>query len=264
MSLASAITFAVAVNDSHLLERTLLTSPCLQEPHPHQILVQCNFRSAAQAYNDAIDRSRNDLIVFCHQDVYLPATWIPQLQQALGYLAAQDPNWGVVGPYGKTADGGGWGYVYSTGRGIIGEPPEPPVPVQTLDEIVLVLRKSSGLRFDDALPHFHLYGADICLRAKQRGMQSYAVSAFCVHNTQMNLVLPREFYESYKRLKQVWKKHLPVQTTCIRISRSGLPMYARRLQEFRLRHFKRQTVAAHRLLDIRPLVQALEATSPRK
>ena len=67
--------------------------------------------------------------------------------------------------------------------------------VQTLDEIVLILKKSSGLRFDDSLPHFHFYGTDICLRAAQRGMRSYAISAFCVHNTHQTLVLPEEFYE---------------------------------------------------------------------
>lgn len=264
MTARKPITFAVAVNSREILKDNFLASSCFRGLREHQILVQEGFTSASTAYNDALDRSVSDLVVFVHQDVFLPESWISDLDRALDYLQKNDAKWGVLGSYGTTVDGRGWGQVYSVGRGIIGEPLEQPVPVQTLDEIVLVLRKSSGLRFDAALPHYHLYGADICLRAKKHGMQSYAISAFCIHNTQMNLVLPRQFYESYKHLKQVWKDHLPIQTTCIRICRSSLPMYVRRLQEFRLRHIRRKTVATHRLKDIRPLMQWIEAMRQEK
>jgi len=57
------------------------------------------------------------------------------------------------------------------------------VTVQTLDEIVLIFRRDSGLSFDETLPHFHFYGTDICMRAAEQGRQCYAISAFCVHNT---------------------------------------------------------------------------------
>jgi hypothetical protein len=154
-------------------------------------------------------------------------------------------------------DGRGWGHVYSSGRGVIGEPFDAPVSIQTLDEIVLILRKSSGVRFDEQLPNFHLYGADICLSAAKRGMKSYAISAFCVHNTQMNLVLPNEFYECYKHVKREWKEYLPIQTTCIRISKFNVPLYKRRLQEAYLRCIRRKKVAAFRSKDIRPLLSEL-------
>ena len=257
-SSTASVTFVVAVNNREVFQENFLASPCFQELHDYQLLVQEGFSSAPKAYNDAIEKSSNDLIVFCHQDILLPANWWLQVEEALKHLQAMDPGWGVVGSYGKTQDGRGWGHVYSSGRNIIGEPLKQPVPIQTLDEIVLILRKSSGLRFDDHLPHFHLYGADICLRAAQSGMKSYAISAFCIHNTVQPLVLPREFYRCCKHIRTVWKSYLPIQTTCIRITNFNLPVYGRRLREVYLRHIRRKEIGGKRV----PNPQGLLELSP--
>jgi glycosyltransferase involved in cell wall biosynthesis len=251
----NSITFVIAVNNREVFERNFLASPCLERSCDKQILVQENFSSAAKAYNDAIDRADNDLIVFCHQDIILPESWLSELNGALDDLAIADPNWGVLGSYGKTQDGRGWGCVYSSGRDVIGRPMQHPVEVQTLDEIVLILRKSSGLRFDDALPHFHFYGTDICLRAAKSGMKSYAVSTFCIHNTNQTLVLPAEFYQCCKHVKKVWKEYLPIQTTCIRITKSNLQIYSRRLREFYLRHIRHKEYGGTRVRDPLSLLQ---------
>src|SRR3984957_6934381 len=225
----TAITFVVAVNNKDILESNFLASPCLLAPHPHQIIVQENFRCAAAAYNDAIEKSVNDLIVFCHQDMFFPSPWISELQRTLECLTTRDPSWGVLGCCGITSDEQLRGYVYSSGEGIIGGPSEP-AEIQTLDEIVLILRKSSGLRFDPDLPHFHLYGTDICLRAAKLGMRNYAVSVLCIHNTYQGFNLPREFFECCWHVKRVWREFLPIQTTCIRITRFNIPIYVRRFK----------------------------------
>ncbi len=251
------ITFAVAVNDRKVFANNFLASPGLQAVHDHQILVQEGFESAAKAYNDAIDRSPDDLIVFCHQDILLPEGWLCELQRALAQLLVEDPRWGVLGCYGETLNNGGRGYLYSSGLGVMGRPFELPAPVQTLDEIVLVLRKSSGLRFDEALPNFHLYGADICLRAAELGMKSYAISAFCIHNTHQSLILPREFYECCKHVRLVWKDRLPIQTACIRITRSNLSIYLRRLREVYLRYLRRKEFTGTRVQDALRLLEEL-------
>lgn len=227
----------------------LLSSPCLQSPHSHQILIQEGFSSASKAYNDAIEKSWNDLIVFAHQDMILPDLWLTDLEKALAHLEVADPNWGVLGCYGETLDCGGRGYIYSSGLGILGAPFEQPAPVHTLDEIVLILRKSSGLKFDYTLPHFHFYGTDICLRAAQKGMKSYAISAFCMHNTQQGFVLPKEFYESCKHIKRVWKDCLPIQTTCIRITKFNFRVYARKLREVYLRYLRRKEIGGAPVQD---------------
>lgn len=261
MSLPEKITFVVAANNADVLNANLLRSPCLSRAD-YQILVQWNFKSASEAYNDAIDKSANDLIVFAHQDIYFPESWLSQFARSLKSLSISDPDWGVLGCYG-TAPGGSYrGYLYSSCQQIHGRPFDAPAPVQTLDEIVLIFRKSSGLRFDINLPHFHLYGADICLAAAQKGLKSYAVYAPCIHNTQQNLVLPREFYDSCAYLRKSRKEFLPIWTTCVRITRHNRFVYMRRLQELYLRHIRKKTTILARVPAIETLLNNFRSSAP--
>jgi len=115
---------------------------------------------------------------------------------------------------------------------------------------VLILRKSSGLRFDESLPHFHFYGTDICLQASKRGMKSYAISAFCIHNTNEPLVLPTEFYQCCEHIRSTWRACLPIQTTCIRLTKSKVPVYVRRLREVYLRYVRRKVIGGVRVNDV--------------
>lgn len=231
MVLNRKITFVVPVREARgVLEKNLLLSPCLRDPR-HQVIVQSNFPSAANAYNDAIERSVNDLIVFCHDDVFLPGPWVSQLDCALDYLQVHDPHWGVLGCAGRTRDKRTWAHVYSNGLGVLGKPFDRPQEVQTLDELVLIIRKSSGLRFDRSLPHFHLYGADICLAAAKANMKSYAINAFCIHNTREIIVLPNEFYECCRHIRRVWKEYLPIQTTCTQITKYNVHLRLTRVRE---------------------------------
>lgn len=263
MALPAPITFVVPVSNEAIFENNCMASPCFGEGSPHQLLVQRGFKSAATAYNDAIRRSENDLMVFAHSDIVFPCSWLGDLERALKCLDSKDPQWGVLGCYGETLNDNGRGYVYSPGRGILGSAFDQPAAVQTLDEIVLILRKSSGLRFDDELPHFHFYGADICMAAAEAGRKSYAISALCIHNTQQNLVLPKEFYEGYKRVKYRWRKFLPIQTTCARVTRFDFHMYRRRLNEAYLRNIRRKELGVVRVEDGRQVLAELERLYPQ-
>src|ERR1700722_4555641 len=69
------------------------------------------------------------------------------------------------------------GWVVDRGR-MLRDGPELPAQVATLDELVLVVRGDSGLRFDPALG-FHVYGADICLQARELGLAVVAMGALC-------------------------------------------------------------------------------------
>ncbi|MGE5644763.1 MAG: hypothetical protein ACM336_03120 [Acidobacteriota bacterium] len=231
MPLTDRITFVVPVLDRKVLTDNFLASPCFQGPHPHQVIVQQHFRAASLAYNDGLRRAENELVIFSHSDMFFPENWINQLGRALQRLEQTDPNWGVLGCFGATREGEYRGHIYSSGWGIIGRPFEDPEPVQTLDEIVLIVRKNAGLRFDTELPGFHFYGTDICMRAAARGMRSYAIPAFCVHNTVQLLRLPRDFYKSYTYIRRTWKRALPIHTSCIRVSRFSVEMYRRRIKE---------------------------------
>jgi glycosyltransferase involved in cell wall biosynthesis len=227
------LTFVVPVNDRAILEKNLLLSPGLKRPDGPRLLVQEGFRSAAAAYNNAIDKATNDFVIFVHQDVYLPESWLSDLQIALGFMDQIDPAWGVLGCWGITERGQARGFLYTTDQGVIGDSFKEPVPVQTLDEVVLVLRRSSGLRFDMGLQGWHFYGTDICMTAASQGMKSYAISAFCVHNTKdLTLALPKSFYQCYRHVKRRWRQYLPIHTSCTTISRFDWEIRQYRLKQY--------------------------------
>jgi len=254
------VTFVVAVNNTGILKCNLLASPCLQGAHGHQLICQERFASAAQAYNDALDRAVNDIVVFVHQDVFLPEGWLLRLETAINTLAKDDPEWGVVGCWGVTERGEGFGYVHTPGQGVIGRAFERPHAVQTLDEIVLTIRKSSGLRFDEQVPHFHFYGAGICMQAAMRGMKSYAISAFCIHNSEQYFTYPKEFYQCYRAVKRLYSSRLPIHTACITVTRYDTVLYWLRL---RRRYWKLITPPrdrGHRAADPRLILDQLQAT----
>jgi hypothetical protein len=194
-------------------------------------MVQENYRSAPLAYNAALDQAPTDLLLFAHQDVYFPDGWFARLAETLERLDRAGIRWGVLGCHGSDRRiRGGLGTVYTTGLGFHGNAIDEPRACETLDEIVLVVRKSSGLRFDPCLPGFHLYGTELCLQAQHHGLGVYAVPGVCVHNTNQLMVLPDAFYDAYRYVKRKWLCRLPIYTPCITISHLDEDMRWRRLR----------------------------------
>jgi hypothetical protein len=255
---SSRSTFVVAVNNQNILRQNLLASPDLLAPHKHQILVQENYSSAACAYNAGLRDALNDLVIFVHQDVYLTAGWLSRVEEGLRCLEATDPGWGVAGCWGARATGELCGHIYSSGLGVLGNQFQAPKRVQTLDEIVLIFKKSTGLTFDNTLPHFHFYGTDVCLRAQSQGRASYVIPAFCVHNTRQLVTLPQEFYECYRHVKKMWKDYMPIQTSCISITCFDAAVHRRRLKDFVRAQLSRTQTPAERVDDPRLIVKELE------
>lgn len=232
----SKLTFAVSRSgDPSIYDQNFAVSPALAHIPSDRILIQRGFSSASIAYNHVIDKAKTDIIVFAHQDVYFPEQWLADLDRAVKHLEKSDPNWGVLGCWGVNNRGLQAGYLYSVGLGVLGAPFDNPVVIDTLDEYILVLRKSSGLRFIDSLPRFHLYGTDICMAARKQSINCYAFSAYTVHNTSYGFLSP-EFYECYWHIKGRWREFLPIQTPCIRITQWNEDYFIRRFKSacFRL------------------------------
>jgi glycosyltransferase involved in cell wall biosynthesis len=212
-----------ATNNEDVLNSCLLNSPDLREAT--EVILQRGYSSAAAAYNCAIDKAQSDLLVFVHQDVYLPPGWLASLRRALDLLSKLDPTWGILGVYGvnKSSDSGA-GFLYCAASGRLGNFFEGPREVRSLDEVLLIMRKSSNLRFDEQLPGFHMYGTDICLEARRRGMKSYAISAFCIHNSNGYGMLPLQFWRCYLFMRKKWRAQLPIATSCTEITFGCLPV----------------------------------------
>lgn len=219
----NAWSLIVAVDDDQVLKQTLLRSPAIDARC--EILLKRGYKSAGKAYNAGISDASNEILVFAHQDVYLPADWPDKLSRALTRLGSLDFRWSVLGVYGLTRAGRAKGHVYSTGLAKeLGEPFDEIVPAQSLDEMLLVLRRSSGLIFDDRLPGFHLYGTDICMEARRRSMKAYLIPAFCLHNSKGLKCLPMAFWRSYFYLRRKWWEMLPINTCCVTITKVYWPV----------------------------------------
>ncbi|MHB1305955.1 MAG: glycosyltransferase [Limisphaerales bacterium] len=211
--------FVVAVNDEMVLRSSLLGSPELISGG-FEISVQRGADSAARAYNRGIETTQSDMLVFVHQDVYLPNGWLDDVRAVIGRVASMDPNWGVLGVFGVTAQGMGSGWLYSTGLGrVLGGPFPDPQVVRTLDEVLLVIRRSSGLRFDPNIPGFHMYGTDLCLQAESRGLRSYVMPCFLVHNSNGIKRLPKAFWLAYLAVRRKWGERLPIHAPCAVVTR---------------------------------------------
>lgn len=216
-------TLIAAVNNDAVLNSCLLNSP--DAATATDVLLQRGFASAATAYNAGLAQAQTDVVVLAHQDVYFPEGWIGALEKAVTQLEATDPHWAVLGVWGIPRAAEPVGHLYCAGlQRTLGDPFAAPVPVQSLDELVLIVRKSSGVRFDERLGGYHFYGTDICLEANRRGLQAYAISAFCLHNTNGYDWLPLAFWRAYWFMRKKWRAELPITTSCTTISFWGWPM----------------------------------------
>ena len=228
-----------AANNEAVLKSCLASSPCL--PRACDFHVMRGFASASAAYNAGIRQSTGDILVFAHQDVYLPPDWDSHLAAAVFRLSQSDPNWAVLGIFGITCDLKPHGCMYCTTlRRVLGQSRSEPVPCTSLDEVVLVLRPSAGLAFDEQLPGFHFYGTDICLEARQRGWNSYIIPAFCIHNAEGMRFLPWAFWQGYLYMRRKWRGQLPIKTPCIRITRLAFPIIQHPVQAFYAHYIKRE------------------------
>jgi glycosyltransferase involved in cell wall biosynthesis len=212
-----------AVNNQEVLQNCLLRSP--EVAQATDLIWQQGYASAAAAYNAAIAKAKTDLLIFVHQDVYLPEGWIAAVKNAIEIVSRTDPDWGVLGVWGTQPSGGRAGFVYDGAWSrILGNQFEGGMEVDSLDEVVLILRKSTGLCFDPHIPGFHMYGADICLEARRHHKKCYAIAAFCIHNTNQYAMLPWQFWKGYLAMRRKWKARLPVNTTCTEITYWCWPM----------------------------------------
>jgi len=229
LKLSPVLTLVVAVNHEKVLQDNLFGSPDINEFF--ELIEKRGYPSASKAYNSGLAEANSEIVVLAHQDVYLPAGWLTSLEKSLAQLDGLDPNWGVLGVFGTAHSSDLVGHVYSTGLGqTLGASFDRPIECRTLDELLLVIRRSSGLRFDERLPGFHLYGTDICMEAHKQGLKSYVIPAFCIHNSNGIGRLPGAFWKAYLCLRHKWWKQLPISSPCTMITKGCSPMLRSLLQ----------------------------------
>ncbi|MFP4216366.1 MAG: glycosyltransferase family 2 protein [Phycisphaerae bacterium] len=250
-----------AVNNDLVFEQNLAASPAVRAgARVHAIRDAAN---ASEAYNRGAAEAETDLLVFAHQDVYLPPHWQQRLCAAVDWLATHDPDWAVLGIIGLGDDGDVTGHTWSAGLAAeVGRKAHQPTLIKTIDELVIVLRQASGLQFDPDLPGFHLYGTDIVLSAREQGLGAYVIDAPVIHNSLPVQELDAGYEAAYRYMQRKWRHRLPLQTLVVPVTRTRLPLY---LQRLKVRKRKllgwRPQQARHR--DPAALAEELGYTNPR-
>ena len=253
-----SVVIAAAVNNEHILAATLARSPDL-------VSNQVEFRplrgavSASTAYNQVLAQARADLVVFVHQDVYLPAGWVCRVLSEADRLDREFPDWAVMGVYGITREGKHLGQIWSGDQqielvgngGLSGA-------IASLDEVVLILRTDAGLSFDPDLPHFHMYGTDIVQIAASAGRSAHVIQAPVVHNTVPVASLAGGFTAGYRFLQQKWAPRLPIATSMTTITRGGLPLVRARARHWWYsRKAKQSGIQQPRVTDVVALAETI-------
>jgi hypothetical protein len=169
---------------------------------------------ASYGLNSGLEQAKHKIVVLCHQDVVFPEHWVDNLFDII--IQIDDPTFGVLGTYGVTESGRGAGHIRSGDKilddGIL------PQKVTYLDEHCLVIRKHSGLRFDNSMPYWHMYGADLCLQAYSKGMTCYAIDNF-LHHLSDNLGTDPALTLAVAWFKRKWtgkSRFHKYRTTCTR------------------------------------------------
>lgn len=223
------IAVVTASHDDGILNTNLARSPLFAAGVP--LHIARNAPSATIAYHRGLDATTAPYIVFAHHDVFLPQGWDRLLAARIAEVEAQDANWALMGAFGIAMDSAHIGPVWSSSLGmIVGRVPLAPVPVQSFDEMLIVLRRASGVRWDQTLPGWHMYGTDIVQTARAQGMASYAAGLPCIHNDRTHGALGADFTDCYRFMQRKWRAALPLRTPITKISRSGLHLARDRWQ----------------------------------
>ncbi|GGE09838.1 hypothetical protein GCM10011529_15200 [Polymorphobacter glacialis] len=254
-----SVVIAAAVNNEQILADTLALSPDLTSGRVKFIPVRAA-ESASAAYNTVLSETTADLVIFVHQDVYLPAGWVALILSEALRLDQESPDWAVMGVYGITREGKHLGRIWSGDQqlelvgdgGLSGA-------IASLDEVVLILRTNAGLSFDPDLPHFHMYGTDIVQMAASAGRSAHVIQAPVVHNTIPVVSLAGGFTAGYRFLQKKWAVRLPIVTSMTTITHAGLPLFRARARHwwYSRRMIKRSGIEPPRVTDVVALAKAV-------
>lgn len=188
-----------------------------------------NRYSASNALNIGLDVSRSNTVIFAHQDVKLLFGWFDKLTDILQQTKGN--NWAIIGSAGidlqySRNDIGKWGGALNTNTVAVGsvwdsdkslgeipywDGTKTLTPIHCADECVLVLNKSTGLRFDTQFTGFHFYGVDLCLQARAAGYDVYGTHLPIIHYGKYSASFSgdKKYWAYLRFLFSKWRNRFP-------------------------------------------------------
>lgn len=205
-------------NDKKILEEYLLKSLNTQSEEHELILVdniQGDYNSAPEALNYGAGKANGDYLMFVHQDVDLKSDRL--LEDVENMMSTLD-NCGIAGVAGVPINESKLKSNIENGvpPQRPGEEIEFPLPVQTLDECLVIIPQNvfSKFKFHEKLRGWHLYAVDYCLNIQKHGLNAYVLPVNIYHRSYM-VHYPKEYYQLLKIIFDKYKDdYKKIYTSC--------------------------------------------------
>ena len=162
----------------------------------------CSTPRIVNAAMDEIRALRGDpwLWMIVHPDVELAEDYLGNLTREVIKLSEIDPDYGVIGVMGVRLQDGDkwcvghlWDRVYEAGAPLSG-----PCIVDTLDEVLIVMRGDWPLKLDESLGTYHLWASELCLRERKYGRKNYVLPGMYIkHHSTAPHTTPDDAYFYY-------------------------------------------------------------------
>jgi protein O-GlcNAc transferase len=195
---------------------------------PYEIIVICDARSLAEAYNRGIDRAIGDILIFSHDDIEFldPSTWLTRLRAHLanfdiiglaGTTRLTSSAWAQAGPpytFGQVAELGGSNGPFQV---LLCSVPASVVPgIQGLDGLFFAVKRQvvQRVRFDEkTFDGFHCYDTDFTFRAYLAGFKiAVATDLSVLHASQGRFDEKWELYaQRFMDKHSAWLAHVPLR-----------------------------------------------------
>jgi len=196
-------------NRIEVLLENLLKSKWISE-HENDLIVLTNPTHITKEFNTIINQFPMEIIMFVHNDVWLPPSFEEQFKKTLSEIP--DYSWGMLGVAGVNKDLSNRGHLNSQGD-IWGRELQSIEPIYTLDELLLIRNSyDHGIRFDENIKNHHLFGADYCLQCIDKGLQNYVGEMFVYHNS-TGSVPDEKYNETAGYISEKWNHMKPFGTT---------------------------------------------------
>lgn len=192
--------------------------------------ISSNSHDPFKVIPETIARGPEPYVMFLHQDVLTDrGPKFDDLMTALKHLNDFDPAWAVAGTGGVDR----WNNLILCLDDPTGSYKAPDLPkhVTSLDEHLLIFRRSHPVKLSHDLSGFHFYGTDACLHAHRAGYTAYVINFHVTHLSCGN-AKSQAFLNGREAFAAAWRKRLLVgliYTTCTEVRISRIPLIERLL-----------------------------------